>query len=69
MVTKKYTIGETTYIEYENGHRVIAVDYFGNSGDAKPTDCVHNGECFLEADTGNVFVFNEEAKTWHKAGA
>ena len=66
MVTKKFVIDGVKYIEYENGHRVIPTEYYGNSGDAKPTDGVHNGECFLELDTGKVFVFDETAKSWNE---
>lgn len=66
MVTKRYTINNVTYIEYGNGHRVIAADHYGNSSDEKPTECVHNGEFFFELDTGKMFAYDETAKSWNE---
>ena len=66
MVTKRYVIGGVTYIEYENGHRVIAADHTFRSDDVKPTEGIHNGEPGLELDTGKVFVFDETAKSWNE---
>lgn len=48
--------------------RLFAVDYFrGLSTDSKPTN-VGNGAEFLEMDTGDIYYFNETAKTWVKGG-
>lgn len=38
-------------------------DLRGLSSDTKPTD-VPNGSSFLEMDTGEVYVFDEESATW-----
>ena len=38
----------------------------GLSTDEKPTEDVPNGSTFLEMDTGNVFVFDEENTRWRQ---
>lgn len=40
-------------------------DVRGLSTDEKPLN-VPNGSTFYEMDTGNVFMFNEDAKQWLK---
>ena len=40
-----------------------AVEYRGLSTDAKPLDAA-NGSVFLEIDTGSVFCYDAEGKTW-----
>ena len=42
-----------------------ALDLRGKSSATKPTD-VPNGTTFLEMDTGNVFAFDAEEKTWYQ---
>ncbi len=42
-------------------------DYRGKSTDDKPVDgTVPNGSTFYEMDTGNVYMFDAEDKTWIK---
>lgn len=37
----------------------------GNSNEVKPTDnWVGNGSIFVEMDTGKVYIFDKENKTW-----
>jgi hypothetical protein len=52
-------------IVYADGTVVIEREIYGLSTDTKPTKKIHNGEKFIEMDTGNLFVFDEEAATWH----
>lgn len=43
-------------------------EFAGNSGDTKPTTNVCTGSLFMEADTGDVYVFDEESGNWSKIG-
>ena len=36
------------------------------SRDEKPTDDIANGSQLVEMDTGDVYMFDEEAETWRK---
>lgn len=40
-------------------------EFAGLHDDVKPTDDVITGSTFLEVDTGDVYAFDEESKTWH----
>lgn len=42
------------------------LDYRGLSSDTKPTANVPNGSTFLEMNTGSVYIFDEENKTWRQ---
>lgn len=45
------------------------INYFefaGLSTDTKPTNCC-TGSKFTEADTGDVYLFDETSETWTKA--
>ena len=66
MVTKHYTVNGTTYIVYADGHKTVAHTHYGLSTDEKPVDGVQNGEALVEMDTGKVFTFDEENKTWRE---
>ena len=50
-----FTTGEYKFAE--------AVEYRGLSTDTKPTETA-NGSVFLEIDTGKVFCYDAENKTW-----
>ena len=43
-------------------------DHYGEgtclSTDTKPTDGISNGSSLLEMDTGDVYLFNQDAKQW-----
>ena len=41
-------------------------EYRCTSSDEKPTTGVANGAALLEIDTGDVYLFDKEAGTWHK---
>lgn len=43
-------------------------EFAGNSGDIKPITNVCTGSLFMEADTGDVYVFDEESGNWTKIG-
>lgn len=51
-----------TSTERNQGH----VEFIGLSTDTKPVDYVGNGSAFLEMDTGDLYFFNGEDKTWVK---
>lgn len=38
----------------------------GLSSDTKPTEGVPNGSSFLEMDTGDVYLFDEENTLWRQ---
>ena len=40
------------------------IEYVGLSTDEKPTGLIVTGSTFLEIDTGDVYIFNEEAPEW-----
>ena len=42
-----------------------ALDLRGTSSAEKPTD-VPNGTTFLEMDTGNVYIWDEENEQWRQ---
>ena len=42
------------------------IEYVGLSTDEKPTDLIVTGSTFLEADTGNLYIFSEEGAEWIK---
>ena len=42
-------------------------EYRGLSTDEKPiSDFIGNGSVFIEIDTGKVFIFDEQNKTWRE---
>lgn len=43
-------------------------EYAGLSTDDKPTVTVATGSSFLEVDTGNVYLFDEQSGEWNKVG-
>ena len=38
----------------------------GLSTDTKPTEGIPNGSSFLEMDTGNVYMWDDENKQWRQ---
>lgn len=38
----------------------------GKSTDDKPTANITNGSMFVEIDTGDIYLFDEEGKVWNK---
>ena len=50
-------------ITYSDSHGVW--EMYGKSTDTKPThEKIHNGSLFYEMDTGKIFMFDGEDKTW-----
>lgn len=42
------------------------VELFGLSTDSKPTTGIVTGSVFVEVDTGDAYLFDEEGSTWTK---
>lgn len=60
MISKKY--GTQFDGQYDNR----TTEFYGKSSDTKPTNDVTNGSSFVEMDTGDVYLFDEEAGQWLK---
>ena len=43
-------------------------EFAGLSTDEKPTEMVATGSVFIEVDTGDVYLYDEEGGTWSKVG-
>ena len=41
-------------------------EFRGLSTDEKPVEKIGNGSVFIEIDTGKVFIFDEQNKTWRE---
>lgn len=39
-------------------------EFYGKSGDEKPTDGVSNADIFYEMDTQKVYLFDADDKVW-----
>ena len=63
-VTRVIEIGGNDHIIYPDGRNCKRCEYDGLSTDEKPTEGVHNGDVFLEMDTGKVLVFDEQNAIW-----
>ena len=44
------------------------IEAAGLSTDTKPTGTIITGSLFMEADTGDVYVYEETGETWTKIG-
>lgn len=44
-------------------HGQYQIEIYGNSADEKPTN-VPDSSVFLEKDTGKVYLFDVDSKTW-----
>lgn len=44
------------------------IEASGLSTDTKPTEGIITGSLFMEADTGDVFVYDEVGESWAKVG-
>ena len=43
-------------------------EFSGLSTDEKPTEGLATGSVFLEVDTQDVYLFDEESEEWNKVG-
>lgn len=43
-------------------------EFAGLSTDDKPVDGLATGSVFLEVDTGDIYLFDEESSEWNKVG-
>lgn len=62
MITKTIEL-DGSEIAINDGYRKIVTAY-GLSTDEKSVDGYKNADRFLEMDTGNVFLFDEQNKKW-----
>lgn len=44
------------------------VEYSGLSTDEKPAGPISTGSVFIEVDTGDAYMFDEETENWIKVG-
>lgn len=65
--TKVIMIGGNEYVvdQFNNPIRKVAT-YYGNSGRARPTyeSGARDADRLVENDTGKVYVFDEDTKSW-----
>lgn len=54
----------TKHIPDGSGEALQMAEIYGTSSDAKPTEGFCNGTAFCEVDTGNVYLWNEDAQEW-----
>lgn len=65
------TVTKKQFLNYETVNGEIKATYYTEgfcvSSDTKPTgDSVGNGSSLIEMDTGEVYFFDAEDKTWRK---
>lgn len=54
-------------ITYSNANNDAVWELIGLSTDEKPTtDKIPNGSTFKEMDTGKLFMYDGDTKTWHE---
>lgn len=56
-------------ITYSNANNDAVWELIGLSTDEKPIDGIPNGSTFQEMNTGKMFMFDAESKTWHEQPA
>lgn len=49
---------------YEDGKQYVELAL--TSDDTKPTDGIATGSTAMEADTGDTYMYDEDAQTWSK---
>ena len=49
----------------ENNSKEFIYDIRCKSTDTKPTDDIPNGSSLIEIDTGDVYFYDAESKTWN----
>jgi len=52
----------------EDGKTLNTISGYCNSSDEKPTS-VGNGSVLIETDTGDMYIFDEDAESWGKFGS
>lgn len=52
----------------QSGTGMLYAEIAGKSTENKPTENLVAGSLFMETDTGDVYVFEEESSTWTKIG-
>lgn len=64
MISKIATINGTKYLVREDFSRESMFDFYGTSGDTKPTQDIENASVFYEMDTQKVFMFDADSNAW-----
>lgn len=57
VINQRIITGDVKYVELSCIH-----------DDSKPTENICTGSLAFEADTGDVYAFDEESSTWNKVG-
>ena len=55
-------------VERTVGDGLLYIEAAGASSDTKPTSGIVTGILFMESDTGNVYVYDEDGANWTKIG-
>ena len=63
-ITKVITTKDGEVAVSADGYVRAVATFYGLSSDAKPIDGVDNADRFMEMDTGDVYLFDEQNKTW-----
>lgn len=53
----------STFLD-NDGKTLQMTTLFGASSDTKPIEGICNGSCFVEVDTGEIFLWDEEQNDW-----
>ena len=61
-----FTIIKSTTLAEESGEAKVYIEAGCLSTDDKPTNGIATGSLALEADTGDIYAFDEEGGQWNK---
>lgn len=64
MVTRFFDIEGEYHGIHENHDIRKRHEFYGKSGDPKPTKDVRNADIFYEMDTQNVYLYDEDDGVW-----
>lgn len=64
MITKIITTKDGECAVSEDGHVRPVVTAYGLSADEKPIEDMKNADRFLEMDSGEMFLFDEQNQKW-----
>lgn len=53
----------------EQGEELYIANLFGSSLDDKPVMGYANGTTFVEVDTGDIYLWDEDGESWNKVGS
>ena len=64
MVTKTIKVKGGEFAVEPDGRLRPIETHYGMSEETKPIEGVKDADCYLERDTGSVFIFDETGKQW-----